>query len=71
MLGLQTWPLIEYYFHRVLLHHNFCKKDGEIGLHELHHAFPNHVPILSLSITHVGKYAIPIYAIIRTTIGHF
>lgn len=39
--GCLSWTLVEYYFHRFVLHSQDSIKDGYIRAHLMHHAFPN------------------------------
>jgi hypothetical protein len=49
LLGMFIWTMIEYYFHRVLLH-TPVESGKIINPHYVHHAFPNLPNKLALSI---------------------
>ena len=58
--GLAKWTLIEYYFHRFLLHQDL-NKQPTLESHLMHHAFPSIKNKLALSISQVIIYLIGFY----------
>lgn len=60
LFGLAKWTLIEYYFHRFLLHQDL-KVKPLLEHHLMHHAFPNMRNKLALSISQVAIYMVVFY----------
>lgn len=60
IFGLAKWTLIEYYFHRFLLHQDL-KTKSTLDHHLIHHAFPNMRNKLALSISKVAIYMVGFY----------
>lgn len=60
IFGLAKWTLIEYYFHRFLLHQDLQKKPI-LDHHLMHHVFPNMRNKLALSISQIVIYMVGFY----------
>ena len=60
LFGVVKWTVLEYYFHRIVLHDDFSKIQHLNG-HYIHHAFPGFKDKLALSPTKIFAYEIFFY----------
>ena len=65
LLGSIIWTMLEYYFHRFLLHTSGPLPDFTLGAHLIHHSFPNLKKKVALSYFLMSIRLFPIVYLLR------